>query len=112
MLLWIGFAVLTAVVVAVLMVPLQRERPAPVDAAAADMAVYRDQLAEIEVERERGVVAADELEGARTEIARRLIRRAEERSSADDPSAVQGSRRAQSVFYAIAGLIPVLSIAV
>ena len=113
MLLWIGFGVLTAAVVALLMAPLQREQTTPGDAAAADLAVYRDQLAEIEAEQERGVVAADELEGARTEIARRLIRRADESSSGSGPaSGVQESWRAQSVFYAIAGLIPVLSVAV
>jgi cytochrome c-type biogenesis protein CcmH len=83
MLLWIGFAVLTAAVVALLMAPLLREQITPVDAAVADLAVYRDQLAEIEAERERGVVAADG----------------------------QDSRRAQSALYLIAGLIPVLSVA-
>lgn len=111
MLLWIGFAALTAAIVALLMVPLQRERATPVDAAAADLAVYRDQLAEIEAERERGVVAADELEGARAEVARRLIRRADD-SSADPgaPAGIEDSRRAQSVLYVVAGLIPVLSV--
>jgi cytochrome c-type biogenesis protein CcmH len=113
MLLWIGFAVLTAAVVALLMAPLQREQTTSGDAAAADLAVYRDQLAEIEAEQERGVVATDELAGARTEIARRLIRRADESSSKSAPtSGAQEPWRAQSVFYVIAGLIPVLSIAV
>ncbi len=112
MLLWIGFAVLTAAVVALLMAPLQREKTTPVDGSAADLAVYRDQLAEIEAERERGVVAADELEGARTEIARRLIRRADESSSGSStPSGARDPRRAQSVFYVIAGMVPVLSVA-
>jgi cytochrome c-type biogenesis protein CcmH len=111
MLLWIGFAALTAAIVGLLMVPLQRKRVAPRDASAADLAVYRDQLAEIEAERERGVVGADELEGARAEVARRLIRRADDAGAESSaPSDVKDSWRAQSVFYVIAGLIPVLSV--
>jgi cytochrome c-type biogenesis protein CcmH len=52
------------------------EAPAP-DSA---LAVYRDQLAEIETESEDGLIAGSEAEAARIEVARRLIRTAEEQS--------------------------------
>jgi len=38
-----------------------------------DLEVYRDQLAEIERDRKRGLLAAAEAEGARAEVARRLL---------------------------------------
>lgn len=73
MLLWIGFAVLTAAVVAALLRPLFGARSAVLDPAAADIAVYRDQIAEIAADRERGLIADAEAEAARTEVARRLL---------------------------------------
>ncbi len=78
MVLWISFAVLTAAVVAFLLRPLRVDARRLSRPADADLAVYRDQLQEIEAERERGTLTPDEFEGARTEIARRLIKRAED----------------------------------
>ncbi len=40
---------------------------------AFDAAVYRDQLGEIDSDRARGLIGAEEAEGARVEIARRLL---------------------------------------
>lgn len=42
-------------------------------AAAPDMSIYRDQLAEIERDAGRGVIAADEAQRLRAEVARRLL---------------------------------------
>jgi cytochrome c-type biogenesis protein CcmH len=76
MLLWIAFALLTAAVLAAMLAPLGR--PAPAGAAetgedAGALAVYRDQLAEIEAERAAGFIGATEAEAARIEVSRRLI---------------------------------------
>ena len=81
MLLWVGFAVLTAMVVAVLLRPLLANAdPEATSAAASESvsrlaarAVYRDQLAEIEVERARGLIAEAEADAARVEVSRRLL---------------------------------------
>lgn len=75
MLLWLGFSVITAAVVAALLRPLLRGTAAVLDPAAADLAVYRDQLTEITLDRERGLIADGEAEAARTEVARRLLAR-------------------------------------
>ena len=114
MLLWIGFALLTAAVVAALMAPLRRQQDGPLEAGAADLAVYRDQLAEIEAEHQRGLFSEAEVEGARVEVARRLIKRAddEDATSARPSVAPAGvPPLPRTVFYAIAGLIPALSVA-
>lgn len=114
MLLWLFFAFLTAAVVALLMQPLRRAASAPVEPAAADLAVYRDQLREIEAERERGVIADSDVESARAEIARRLIKRAATEPPARPQQAAKeaaGAARANAVYIAIAALLPVGGVA-
>jgi cytochrome c-type biogenesis protein CcmH len=73
MTLWLLVGLVTVCAVACLLVPLVRR---PKDAAARrdyDLAVYRDQLAELERDLARGLLSADQAEAARTEIERRLL---------------------------------------
>jgi cytochrome c-type biogenesis protein CcmH len=71
--LWICLALLTAAVVLALARPLTRSAEIAADPAEADLAVYRDQLSEIDNDRERGLIGGVEAEAARTEVARRLL---------------------------------------
>ena len=107
MVLWIGFAVLTAVVVAALLRPLLAP-PAPGHAeAGANAAVYRDQLAEIETERARGLIGEAEAEAARIEIARRLLATAD----ANGPEAPASARgEITTIAMVVAAALPVLAI--
>jgi cytochrome c-type biogenesis protein CcmH len=73
MLLWLGLALMTAAVLAVIVRPLLGPSPAGASAQAPLSSVYRDQLAEIEAEVESGQIGPAEAEAARAEIARRLI---------------------------------------
>ncbi len=73
MLFWIVAAVLTAAVVAALLRALLKPPAMAADGAAHDRAVYRDQLTELERDRARGLITADQAEAARIEIARRLL---------------------------------------
>lgn len=112
MLLWVCFAILTASVVALLLRPLRQTQVAVVEPAAADLAVYRDQLRELDAERDRGLVVDSEIESARAEVARRLIKRAsgeasETAESADDTASVNRARR---IYVAITALLPVVGI--
>lgn len=113
MLLWIGFAAMTAAVVAALLQPFRRPAAPPLEAEAADLAIYRHQLSELEAERERGLFNEEEAAGARVEVARRLIRHAgagdsDAPSTKDEPS--PQTPQARTLLYAIAVLIPLLSI--
>ena len=76
---WIVFAAMTAAVVSALLVPVirNRGRAHTVDRNAHDRAVFRDQLAELERDVQRGTIGAAEAEAARNEISRRLIAVAE-----------------------------------
>jgi cytochrome c-type biogenesis protein CcmH len=110
MVLWIGFAVLTAVVVGTLLRPLLA---APVPGQAergANAAVYRDQLVEIEAERARGLIGEAEAEAARIEIARRLLATADA-SGSEAPAAAPARGEITPIAMAVAAALPVLAIA-
>lgn len=71
--LWVVLAILTALAVLSVLVPLTRRVTDAAGAEASDVAVYRDQLREIDAELERGIVDTREAEAARLEIGRRLL---------------------------------------
>jgi cytochrome c-type biogenesis protein CcmH len=71
--LWIVLALMTVAAVAAIAWPLARRRNADAAADPNDLAVYRDQLAEIERDRGCGLIAAAEAEAARVELSRRLL---------------------------------------
>ena len=69
------------------------------EAAASDLAVYRDQLVEIERDKASGIIAPPEAEAARVEVSRRLIAAAEaqDRVATADAPAQTFRRRAAAV---------------
>ena len=112
MLLWVCFAVLTAAVIAVLARPLLREADAAATATdeEAELEVYKDQLREIDAERERGLVGEAEAEAARVEIARRLIK---ENESREQTPGFTGARIAARAVAGVLGVgLPLAAIAV
>ena len=112
MLLWTAFALLTAVVIVALARPLLRPEIEAVDQRTADVAVYRDQLREIEAERERGLIEATDAEAARTELARRLLRAAEQSSEDQSPTTLTTQKFSQWAVYATAAFIPLVSLGI
>jgi cytochrome c-type biogenesis protein CcmH len=108
MLLWLLFAILTAVVLAAVLAPLGRTPPAEERGVAGPLAVYRHQLEEIEAERERGWVDAAEAAAARAEVSRRLIASAAAQERVGRAPVVP--RRAV-VAVAVATLVPLLTLA-
>lgn len=74
MLFWIVIAVLTFAVAAIFLMPLMRTgRRTEVQARDGAMAVYRDQLQELERDKASALISSEEADYARTEIARRLL---------------------------------------
>jgi cytochrome c-type biogenesis protein CcmH len=110
MVLWVLFAVLAAAVVWAVTRPLLAPGPSTI-AADSELAVYRDQLAEIEAERAQGLLGGAEAEGARVELARRVIRRSEEKQNAGAAAQERFSGVRQAVVYA-AATIPVIGIGI
>ena len=64
---------LSSLTLAILLVPLLLRRGGPASRDAYNLAVYRDQLAEVERDLARGLIAGDQAEAARTEISRRIL---------------------------------------
>ncbi|HTI85394.1 MAG TPA: c-type cytochrome biogenesis protein CcmI [Alphaproteobacteria bacterium] len=72
--LWIALAIMTLAAVAAATAPLlMRRRSAEAPRAALDIALFKDQLAELERERANGEIGEAEAVAARREIERRLI---------------------------------------
>jgi cytochrome c-type biogenesis protein CcmH len=104
MLLWLVIGLMTGAAILAVLWPLSRGRERL--AGAADLAVYRDQLAEIERDRARGLIAGAEAEGARIEVSRRLLAAADKTENRSPEGAV-GRRRAAALL-ALAG-IPIVA---
>ena len=73
MTLWLAAAALAALVALAVVFPLLRGSRASPSRRAFDIAVYKDQLAELERDRARGVLTEAEVAASRTEIERRLL---------------------------------------
>jgi cytochrome c-type biogenesis protein CcmH len=66
-------ALLTTATVGVLLIPLLRSRTASAGRLDGELAIYRDQLAEIERERAAGTLPESEAAAARIEVERRIL---------------------------------------
>ncbi len=99
-----AFAMLTAVAIGALLWPVFR-RPRSLPRQGFEIEVYRDQLAEIERDRERGVIGPEEARGGRLEIERRLLRAAGQ--GAEAPAEVGTGNRL--LLLATALLVPTLA---
>ncbi|MBF2716707.1 c-type cytochrome biogenesis protein CcmI [Agrobacterium vitis] len=74
MLFWVEIAVLTFAVAAAFLLPLTRaQQRGERETRDGAMAVYRDQLQELERDRAGGLISAEQVDYARAEIARRLL---------------------------------------
>ena len=102
-------ALLTTATVGVLLVPLLRAGARRTERLDSALAIYRDQLAEIERERAVGAMAEAEAAAARTEVERRILAAAQD-TKADVPK--DSSTLHRFLPPALALLIPVLALGV
>ena len=99
MALWFPLALMTVAAVFVVLWPLGRARLAP--KSGGDVAVYRDQLHELERDRSAGLIGSAEAEAARVEISRRLLAAADAQGEAPSASLAPWRRR----FTAVAAMV-------
>jgi cytochrome c-type biogenesis protein CcmH len=74
--LWLSIALITIFVVMIMALPLLRNRSGSetdTQRADYDVALYKDQLKEIDRDLERGILTDDQADAARTEIQRKLL---------------------------------------
>jgi cytochrome c-type biogenesis protein CcmH len=91
MILWVIFALMTAAAIFAVVWPLGRAPRA--SGGGSDLAVYKDQLKEIDSDRASGLIGEAEAEAARLEISRRLLAAAEPPPGAGN--AATGSRKSE-----------------
>ena len=103
---WIVAGLLTAAVVSLLARPLM-SKSAATDTGGTDLAVYRDQLAELERERARGLIEAEQAASMETEISRRMLTAAR---AAQPVAATATQSRILTVIVAI--LIPLAGLGI
>lgn len=109
--LWVAAAVLTAVTLALLLIPLVRRRDGTaLGRSDYDLSVYRDQLAEVDRDLERGVLGADQADAARLEIKRRILAADADVGGGGDAAPPKLAHRA--IVAAIAVAVPAVAVAV
>ena len=107
MTLWFVFALMTVAAIFAVLWPLGRSSGAPDQ--GSEVAVYKDQLAEIERDLAAGLIPAPEAEAARVEISRRLLA-----AAASEPAMAPKSNlkwRRVAAVLALAGL-PLVAVGV
>jgi cytochrome c-type biogenesis protein CcmH len=108
MTLWLLFALMTAAAIFAVLWPLGRAPKEP--HAANDLAVYRDQIEEIERDRAAGLIADAEAEAARVEVSRRLIAAADAAQPVASPQPGAALRRRATAVAALT-VLPALAAA-
>lgn len=111
MIFWLIVALMTVAALALVLVPLVRSHRRAPRRAEYDLAIYRDQLQELESDRARGLVGEDQSEAARLEIQRRMLAASKKDSDPDQPAAAGGGARPWLLMAAIGTAIPALALA-
>jgi cytochrome c-type biogenesis protein CcmH len=102
---WAVALALAALVAAVLIGALRRA-PAPDDTPNADLPVYRDQLAEVDRDLDRGTIGPDEAARLRAEIGKRVLEADRSHKGAQPGAAAGRGLRAIGPAVILAALIP------
>jgi cytochrome c-type biogenesis protein CcmH len=107
MALWWIFALMTGAALGAVIWPLARARR--LAAGPSDLAVYRDQLEEIERDRADGRIGHDEFDAARVEVSRRLLAAANTERQVPH-AAGPGTKRRLTAMAAAVLAIPVIAV--
>ena len=109
---WVIAAGLAALVLIMLVLAGYRARGAAASAPSGhDLAVYEDQLAELERDRNRGLIGGTEAEAAEAEIKRRMLALADDGKADLDGGDGQASRQPVGRLWAVAVLVPLAGVA-
>jgi cytochrome c-type biogenesis protein CcmH len=111
MTIWMLLAAMTGLAVMAVLYPLSRHRTV-VEPADPNAQFYRDQIAEIDRDRERGLLTDAEAEAARAEAARRLLRANAVCQDAMAPMGEPALRRRRAVSALALSLVPIMALAV
>jgi cytochrome c-type biogenesis protein CcmH len=112
MIIWLALTAVTFCVLVALLVPLFRHHRGSVSRANQELAIYRDQLAELQREAEAGRISPPEAKAAETEIQRKILAAADSIDPAEAGAAApRATSRAVALVLVAAG-VPVGALAV
>lgn len=111
MVLWFLLALMTGAAVLTVLVPLSRRASAEGD-GATDIGFYRDQLVEIERDRERGALAEPEADAAKAEAGRRLLKATAAAPRPVDATSEPALRRRRAASALALSVVPLIGLAV
>jgi cytochrome c-type biogenesis protein CcmH len=106
---WLFAALMVAVAGGLLVRPLLHARPAVASRTDYDLAVYRDQLAEVDGDMARGVLVVEQAAAARLEIERRILVAADDTERIRQPTSPM--TRSPSVAALLAIALPLAALA-
>jgi cytochrome c-type biogenesis protein CcmH len=103
---WVAAALCVAIALAFVLPPLLRRKPMPAKAARRDIniAVYRDQMQEMEADRVNGLLSDEQFQTGKIELESRLAEDALAREAQDKAPLAAGGRK---LGFVMAGAIPV-----
>lgn len=107
---WISVALLSAAVTYVVTRPLLQPAEQLAGATEADIAVYKDQLVEIDADQARGSISSAEADAARVEVGRRVLRKSDEKPVAASAASVEKLNKPVHAITTLA--LPLASLAV
>jgi cytochrome c-type biogenesis protein CcmH len=105
---WIIFAAMVGLTLLVLLRPLLAAPAAAIARSDYDLMVYKDQLAELARDMERGLLTADQADAARTEILRRMLAA----SDGDKGGSTVAVKKGKTAPILVALLVPLLGVPV
>ncbi len=111
--LWIAVALITVVSLVMMIKPLARKAKVKTDRptrADFDLTVYKDQLAEVDRDMDRGVLTEDQALAARTEIERRMLAAAQDKDSGQGVTETHNPKVAVAMIVAVLVGVPVSAV--
>lgn len=106
---WLAAALMVGLVLAILLPPLLRDRAgaaSPVSRAASNLAVFRDQLSELEADLAAGTIDSTQYEAARADLQRGLL----EDVGSPGETPVAAPKRSLAAVITVAVAVPLLSV--
>jgi cytochrome c-type biogenesis protein CcmH len=105
---WVAAGILLGVVIAILSWPLlRRRRSLAASRRGINAAIYRDELAELEKDRQNSALSADDYQVAREELERRVL---EDTAESDPVAGAPESKASPRTALALLVLLPLLSL--
>jgi cytochrome c-type biogenesis protein CcmH len=109
---WLFLAIITLAVVAVLLLPLFRQGRRTETRQQREIAIYRDQLAELDREVAAGLIAADAAAATKLEIERKILASDERGSTAPSPQPPAAPSARMAAVVLVASLAPLAAFAI